>query len=105
MHYSMKNICALSFICIATFSTELLACQFDTDCEVGSRCVKSAGNIYGICAGGLFPGNRNDQVPVQDPLDLDQTYGNTCSFDIDCGISNKCYKEAGSITGVCVKGR
>ena len=65
----------------------------------------SKGNIYGICAGGMNPGNNNDRVPVRDPLDLDRTYGNTCSFDTDCGVSNKCYKERGQIKGVCVKGR
>jgi hypothetical protein len=55
-----------------------------------------------ICVGGLFPGNDTDQEPVYAPLDLDRTIGNTCSFDIDCGITNRCYKSAGSITGICV---
>src|SRR5712691_4919718 len=81
------------------------ACSFDTDCEVGSKCLKRAGALYGICAGGLFPGNRNDQVPVHDPLDLDRSVGNTCSFDVDCGVSNKCLKSVGSIEGVCVRSR
>jgi len=42
-------------------------------------------------------------TPVEAPLDLDGTYGNTCSFDLDCGISNNCFKDGG-IYGVCVKG-
>ncbi len=84
------------------------ACVFDTDCRVGSRCIKASGSMwsmYGVCAGGLSPGNRYDRKPVYAPLDLDKTYGNTCSFDPDCGISNKCLKSRGSIQGVCVKRR
>jgi hypothetical protein len=82
-----------------------LTCSFDTDCQVGSHCLKSSGSIYGVCAGGMFPGNANDQQPVRAPLDLDRTFCNTCSFDTDCGVSNKCIKSGGSITGVCMAGR
>jgi hypothetical protein len=81
------------------------ACGFDTDCSPGSKCVKARGEIYGICAGGLFPGNKNDQQPVSAPLDLNRTYGNTCSFDVDCGPGSKCAKSSGAIDGVCIKGR
>jgi hypothetical protein len=38
-----------------------------------------------VCYGRLFPGNSNDQQPVRNPLDINQTVGNTCSFDTDCG--------------------
>jgi hypothetical protein len=86
-------------------ATASFACSFDTDCEVGSRCRKGPSSIYGVCIGGLFPGNSNDRAPVYSPLDLDRTVGNTCSFDLDCGISNKCAKSAGSIYGVCLPGR
>ena len=32
--------------------------MFDTDCFPGSKCLKGAGSLYGVCAGGLFPGKR-----------------------------------------------
>ena len=81
------------------------ACSFDTDCQVGSMCLKAQGALYGVCAGGMSPGNRNDQQPVYDPLDLNRTYGNTCSFDLDCGLGSVCVKSSSSIQGVCIRGR
>jgi len=82
-----------------------LACAFDTDCAPGSKCLKSSGALYGICAGGISPGNRNDRVPVESPLDLNRTYGDTCSFNTDCGPGSRCLKNSGAVYGVCVKGR
>ena len=82
-----------------------MACSFDVDCEPGSKCLKSRGEIYGICAGGISPGNKHDKQPVYAPLDLNRTVGNTCSFDVDCGPGSKCLKDRYSVDGVCVKGR
>jgi hypothetical protein len=62
------------------------ACSFDTDCAPGSEYLKTSGSIYGVCAGGIFPGNANDRQPVYAPMDLNHTCGNTRSFDIDCDV-------------------
>ncbi len=94
------------------------ACQFDVDCGVGSKCVKRVGQLYGVCVGGLTPGNKYDDEPVYNPLDLnrgykgysdgdarrgrddDGTYGDTCTFDIDCGIGRECVKSG--LYGTCM---
>ena len=89
----------LAFAALAFLSSPALACEFNTDCEPGSQCLKTSGNIYGVCAGGIEPGNRNDRVPVEDPLDLNHSTGNTCSFDVDCGVNAKCVKSNGAIRG------
>ncbi len=79
-----------------------LACSWDTDCEPDSRCLKSRGAMYGVCAGGIMPGNDNDREPVYAPLDPNGTYGATCSWDTDCGPGSHCLK-SGGIYGVCVR--
>lgn len=104
----MQKLILISFlipIFTVAFLSQAFACSFDTDCQPGSRCVKSPGAIYGVCVGGISPGNRNDRVPVYDPLDLNGTYGNTCSFDTDCGPGSVCVKPQGGIYGTCMRRR
>ena len=79
-----------------------LACQFTTDCRPGSQCVKQRGQLYGVCMGGIAPGNTNDRRPVYSPLDPNRTYGNTCRFSTDCGPGSSCVKGSG-IYGTCVR--
>lgn len=90
---------------VAMATNEVFACQFDTDCSPGSKCLKKRGQIYGVCIGGIQPGNKWDRKPVYDPLDPNRTTGNTCSFDTDCGPGSKCVKSRGSIYGVCLHKR
>ena len=80
-----------------------IACQYDTDCNPGSQCLKASGSINGVCAGGISPGNNNDRKPVYLPTDPNRTYGNTCQFDTDCGPGSSCVKGSVGIYGTCMK--
>jgi hypothetical protein len=100
----IKVLSFFIFIPLVLIATDGLTCQFNTDCEPGSKCVKASGSIYGACVGGLFPGNSNDKTPVYSPIDLNGTYGNTCQFNTDCGPGSVCVK-SGGIYGTCMKRR
>lgn len=76
------------------------ACSFDTDCAVGSQCVKQGG-LYGSCVGGMSPGNNNDSAPVRYTNDISGKKGNTCSYDTDCGVGGQCVKGSG-LNGTCM---
>ena len=78
------------------------ACGFNTDCSPGSKCLKASGALYGVCVGGIYPGNSNDSQPGYAPLDINRTYGNTCSFNTECGPGSVCVK-SGGIYGTCMK--
>src|SRR4029077_16951263 len=103
-----RNLMRLGLVISSVFSaffisTMAWACEFDTDCEVGSKCVKPTGSLYGFCAGGLQPGNSNDQQPARDPLDPVGTSGKTCQFDVNWGPGHVCAKDPSSIYGVCLR--
>lgn len=78
------------------------ACLFDTDCEIGSRCLKPRGALHGVCAGGLEPGRPAWSDIEPDPLELDSGHGLGCRFDTDCGVGLRCVKEPSSARGVCM---
>jgi len=80
-----------------------MACISDSDCAVGSKCLKNRGALYGICSGGMNPGNDNDRQPGFDPFDPTHSIGKTCSLDKDCGSGIKCRKDTGQRKGVCAK--
>lgn len=86
-----------------TSSTSAFACRFDRDCDRGSACEVSLGQIYGVCVGGSSPGNRYDNQPIYSPRDSSRTYGNTCFRDVDCGRGLVCSIDDGARQGVCVQ--
>ncbi len=88
-------------IALLSLCSNALACSFDTDCNVGSKCHKASGSLYGVCVDGLYPGNKHDDRPAEFFPDINKTHGDTCSFDTDCGPSSKCLKGSGNIYGTC----
>ena len=116
----MKTL--LTYVLMVFASSHALACQFDTDCGIGSTCKKSGYGPYGVCQGGMNPGNAYNRQKTYDPMDMnrgligsgstgdargghideDGTRGDTCNFDVDCGVGSSCVKSAYSINGVCM---
>ena len=98
----MKYLSLLFGAAFALCSVQAIACSFDTDCAIGSKCLKASGQLYGSCVGGMNPGNSNDRRPTRYFPDLTGKKGNTCSWDTDCGIGGQCFKSSGNIKGVCM---
>ena len=102
--HAMRMLFA-SLLCImpiCVMPSAALACMVTSDCAAGSRCAKPDGGIYGVCRGGISPGNANDRRPIQGVIDPNGTYGNTCRFDVDCGMSSKCVRRRSGVLGTCV---
>lgn len=98
----MKKMMFITLLLLIALQKVSIACEFDTDCSPGNKCLKSSGSIYGVCTGGIDPGNNNDRQPVYSPTDPNRTTGNTCQFNTDCGPGSTCLKGSGSIEGACV---
>lgn len=98
----------LSGIIALALLGEANACQFDTDCEPGSRCLKASGSLYGVCVGGISPGNRNDRQPVYSPTDPNNTYGDTCTLipasSTQIAVQAQ-FAKSGGIYGTCMRRR
>jgi hypothetical protein len=102
--HAMRMLFA-SLLCImpiCVMPSAALACMVTSDCAAGSRCAKPDGGIYGVCRGGSSPGNANDRRPIQGVIDPNGTYGNTCRFDVDCGMGSKCMRRRSGVLGTCV---
>jgi len=100
-----RSLSALFVTAALLGTSSAWGCVFPSDCAVGSRCLKRGDAVYGVCVGGLRPGNDNDRRPVEKSGDIDKTFGNTCSYDMDCGLKNKCLRRSGKMQGICVARR
>jgi hypothetical protein len=74
-----------------------MACESESDCLPDSQCLKTSGSLYGMCAAARSP-DGSDQLASSPG---NRTWGNTCTFDVDCAPGTHCFKE-GSAEGFCM---
>ena len=91
--------CVIAIPILLSLCLSSSACSFSMDCSPGSACIKPSGSTYSVCAAVLLPGNSYAQEPVPSPLDVNGTFGNSCSFDTDCGPTSHC----SGIYGTCAQ--
>lgn len=86
------------FIIFGALSNVAYACSSNFDCDLGSKCIKPSGSMYGYCMGGMNPGNSYDDEPA---TDFGGGGGWTCSSNFDCELGYQCAKSG--MQGVCIK--
>ena len=91
-------------VVLALASSPALACQFDADCDIGSKCLKQSGQTDGVCTSARKPGHADDGGLSRDPTDPAKTSGNGCAVDLDCGPIGKCLRATGQVNGTCAGG-
>lgn len=88
-----------TLILIMLITATSIACDSNLDCAFGSRCIKSSPYNPGFCAGGMNPGNNNDNNPV---YKQNSRQGRQCTYDTECGYGSECMKSGYNLYGVCV---
>lgn len=95
---SSKIFQLTTFIIFGAMTNVASACSSTLDCDLGSKCIKPSGSMYGYCMGGMNPGNSYDAEPA---TDFGGGGGWTCSSNFDCELGYQCAKSG--MQGVCIK--
>lgn len=101
--FSSTSMFAALFTASMFMSAPANACSFDTDCNIGSKCVKSATAVKGACLSGVFSGGSTLDLlsySGESTNGANSTYGKSCTFNKECGDGLNCRK-AGGMFGVC----
>lgn len=90
---------------IFLFSSAAFPCSFDSDCDVGAKCIKSGYSSNGVCV--------EDYGTGRNPRDSGRKYdyetrsygskkGHSCTGSYECGVGGECLKSSG-LYGTCTK--
>lgn len=98
--YKMKNL--ILTICLI-LPKPVIACWYDIDCDIGFTCVKDSGYEEGVCVGKKYRNTPpNDSSYPKEPKGYwNKNKGNSCSYDAQCDVGEKCLKSDFSLYGVC----
>ena len=91
----------LTALLTGCFSTPLWACNLDTDCDIGNKCIRQPAEQYGVCAGGLDVGNDRNRGPEKPRIDVDGAEPKSCSSNQECGTWRAVYSTGSARASTC----
>jgi hypothetical protein len=86
---------------IFLLSADAPACQTDRDCGGAGRCVKTWGQIDGVCERGLPPIQGDDPRPVGHPDRPRSAEGQACELTVDCVQGLVCAMQPNTSARIC----
>jgi hypothetical protein len=80
---------------------EASACEGDGDCPGHSRCVRSFGQLSGVCERAASSSERREPRRVGDPREPGGSVGAPCDFESDCADGLRCVRQSGTRQKSC----
>ncbi|HEY8152881.1 MAG TPA: hypothetical protein VII72_01995 [Myxococcota bacterium] len=90
-----------SIASILLLGVDAVACQTDTDCSAASRCIRTFGQLEGVCERGISPVQGVERRPLGAPGTPKGEEGHPCELEEDCGSGLHCVAKTDSTTRIC----
>ncbi len=96
-----RLLAAAAIPLILLLSTDARACQNDRDCGAASRCVRTPGQLDGVCERGLAPIQGDDPRRIGHPDRPQGLEGQVCELTVDCVQGLFCVMQPNTDVRIC----
>ena len=97
----MKTLIQIAVVLFLSYAPVAMSCNYDTDCGIDSSCVIPKGEESGYCLDNSAPEQEAKEKSIRKRLDARGKSGKSCTSDRECGLGNRCLRQAGRLRGSC----